>query len=101
SSHVPGGDPLLVGALVSGPSNPATRIRTPRPDPTMRVVAGLQNTRAAEARSGPTVWPRRAAPTHTATTAPRCSSGDDSIASSWRVGMNAPSDAPWTSAPTA
>ena len=31
--------------------------------------------RAPPAASGPTVWPRRAAPTHTATTAPRCSGG--------------------------
>ena len=40
------------------------------------------------------VWPARAEPTHTATTAPRCAAVDAPATTSCRVGMNTPSPRP-------
>ena len=45
-------------------------------------------------RGGPIVCPRRAQPVHTASTAPRCSSGDSCRADSCNVGIIAPSPKP-------
>ena len=66
----------------------------PMAAPHINVVPGVRVVRATPATSGPVVWPSRAAPTQTAITAPRWSSGDASTARSCRVGMRDPSQAP-------
>ena len=62
--------------------------------PRTKVVAVLVAPYTAAAIRGPAVWPARAAPTHTATTAPRCSGVAAPATMSCSMGMNTPSPRP-------